>query len=178
MSRGRGNKRSKAAIEDRRLRLTEALREGKPQAAITEELGISRQTLYRDLEALTKRFLEAINTEDVRALKKVQVEARQKTAGAVLEGTVPPDVSNAWAKLQDGIERILGLNAESRAIVAHVSASTDTTVLEFRKHADGLTGDDLQKVWAFMDSLPRTPQATVRDASWYPEPEPKLLEGQ
>lgn len=72
----------------------------------------------------------------------------------------------------------LGLRgtAASNLLAVNVDGSPDqrSVTFEFLQHSHGLGEADLQKVFAFMDKLPR--ERPVVDASYYPTDETQLLE--
>ena len=76
------------------------------------------------------------------------------------------------------ISKLLGLNAESRAVVAHVSASEHSPLfLRFKKAVAGLSDAQVEELLAAAEKMRREPVPALRDASWFPAPEPKALGG-
>jgi hypothetical protein len=72
------------------------MKEGKTRGEVAAEVGVSRMTLWRDLQALDTKF-GAENSERVRELKAKVGEALLKAADEVWQGKVPAEVANAWA---------------------------------------------------------------------------------
>src|SRR5262249_34905261 len=66
--RGRGNRSTNAAIQERRSREVELMKDGKSRGEVAAEVGVSRMTLWRDLQALDAKF-GAENSERIRELK-------------------------------------------------------------------------------------------------------------
>jgi predicted transcriptional regulator len=170
----RGNKTSSHTRSQRKERVIELAQAGATKQEIATEIGISRQTLWRYLQALDVQFVES-NHDAITALKqKVAGEIAQR-ADEVLAGDLDPKAATAWNGLMLSFNKLLGLNAPSKSIQAHVSANLTDRDLKLRKATHGLDEDQLESVAAFARSLPRKP--AVRDASWFPTPEPALLEG-
>jgi hypothetical protein len=69
--------------------------------------------------------------------------------------------------------KLRGTATPTKSIQAHVSADVD---LRFKKAVAGLTVEQVESVYAFAAGLPREKRNVVKDASWFPKPEPKLLE--
>lgn len=61
---------------------------------------------------------------------------------------------------------ISGTTARTNVLV-NVEGVDQGAAFEFRKHAHGLTEEQLREVWAFMDALPR--QKLAIDASYFPD---------
>jgi transposase len=174
MNKARGNKTRKATREARKNKVIAGLKEGKSQVAIAAEIGVSTVTLWRYLKDLDGDFF-ADNRKALSDLKRKVGEAQLQRADEVLAGTIKPEVANAWRGIISDFAKLFGLNAEKRAVVAHVSTDKDATYLKFKKAVSGLGPDQLDQVLAFATNLPREPKPVVKDASWFPAPEPKLL---
>src|ERR1051325_9047730 len=134
VKRPRGNKTREARRAERRQKEIDLMNQGRTQQQMAEELGISRQTFWRDVQELTKQYADG-NKESFAELRKLQVGALMDMAKEVHEGTLAPDAGNSIRGFLDSVTRLLGLNAESRSIVAHVSPAQDERYLEFKKHA-------------------------------------------
>jgi hypothetical protein len=175
----RGNRNSGATIEARRAEVAAAVT-GSEQVGMTNlaaALGVSRQTLWRDLQAIEGRYVEG-SKDDVATFKKSQYDALMRIESATAEGSIPAEVANALVRVRDSVARLLGLNAPERSITATISADTSPMFLRFKKHCSGLSDEQLEQVYQFAQSLPRIRAEAARDASWFPAPEPKLLESE
>ena len=174
--RSRGNPSTQAEIELRREQVMEKLKTADHQtlSQLADDLGVSRATLWRDLQAIEARFV-AGSTEDVKHFKEAQYQALLKIEEATARGTIEPDVANALTRIREAVAKLLGLNAQTKALVAHTSQPTDVRYLKFKAAADGLDDVQLEEAFNYLRQLPRTPRVTIKDASWFPAPEPKLL---
>jgi len=179
MSRARGNPSSQAEIELRREQVIEKLKTADHQTLtqLAEDLGVSRATLWRDLQAIEARFV-AGSAEDVKQFKEAQYHALLKIEEATVKGTIEPDVANALTRIRESVAKLLGLNAPTKSVSLTASVEThDLRYLKFEAAADGLDDVQLEEAFDYLRKLPRTPRVTVKDASWFPQPEPKQLEG-
>ena len=179
MTRPRGNRNSGAKIEARRAEVVAAVTSDDQVgiADLAATLGVSRQTLWRDLQAIEARYVEG-SQDDVAAFKKSQYDALIRIESATAEGSIEPDVANALVRIRDSVARLLGLNAPEKRITAHVAANT-AVQYRFLEHSHGLSADQIEEVFRFMDALPRR---TVSIADCYPgqsgKPVPQLTEGE
>jgi hypothetical protein len=178
MTRSRGNPNSQAEIELRRQKALELMKEN-PQASLSEvadAIGSSRSTLWRDLKALSVKLATTNLAEHEK-----RVAAQEAVLGlmeqALLDEQIEPDVANAWRQIRKDIAELRGLNAPSKSVVAHTSPSHDILYMKFRKAIFDLSEAQVDDVLAYATKLPREPVVTVRDASWFPQPEPKQLPG-
>jgi hypothetical protein len=119
MIRPRGNKTSKAERAERQTRALELMKQGETQEAIAEILGVSRTTFWRDLQAIEARYVAGSN-DDVRQFKEAQYKALMKIEEATANGTIEPDVANALTRIRDSVAKLLGLNAPTKSVTAHV----------------------------------------------------------
>ncbi|HEV2173032.1 MAG TPA: hypothetical protein VGR71_05670 [Nitrospira sp.] len=175
MTKRRGNKTSTAHRAERQAREIELMNAGKTQADIAAELGISRQTFWRDMTALTTSYTEG-NQTAFGKLREMQVGALLDMAREVHEGKIEPEVGNSIRSLLDSVSKLLGLNAPTKSL--SVSATVDAhdiRYLKFKKAVSGLTETQLEDVLGYATKLPRVVVETVKDASWFPTPEPKKL---
>jgi Homeodomain-like domain len=175
-SKSRGNKTSKAERAERQAKALELMKTGATQDAIAELLGVSRMTFWRDLQAIEARYVEG-SKEDVAAFKKSQYEALIRIESATAEGSIEPEVANALVRVRDSVARLLGLNAPSTSISAHVDVNPEHSqeYLLFREACAGLTEDQLHQVYAMAKALPRTWVAPPIEAN-FPPPMVKALE--
>jgi DNA-binding Lrp family transcriptional regulator len=162
MTKTRGNKNSKAVIEQRRTELAKRLSNGERRGALAKELGVSRMTLHRDIRALTANF-QADNRSAFAEYREAHLKVLQRMAHAVLEEKVSPDVAGEFRKYQQDIAKLLGLNAESRSVVAHISAEIDPAKLKgyrrFVHETRFLPESKLPLVWAFIRTIEEIPTA-------------------
>lgn len=178
MKRSRGDKTSKAERAVRRAKALELMKQGRKQTEIQDALGVSRATFWRDLQALEAQYVDG-SKDDVKQFKEAQYRALMKIEEATANGTIEPDVANALTRVRDSVAKLLGLNAESRHLHAHVNANPEHSreYLLFRESVAGLNEEQLHEVYAFAKKLPRAPVVTVRDASWFPPPMRQLEDG-
>jgi DNA-binding Lrp family transcriptional regulator len=157
-----GNKKSNGAIAKRRLEVAKRLPQGEQVGALAKELGVSRVTLWRDIKKLTLQFSDA-SREAFQQYKQAHLNVLQKMAHAVLEEKVSPDVAGEFRKYQQDIAKLLGLNAESRSVVAHVTAEIDPAKLKgyrrFVYETRFLPESKLPQVWAFIRTIEEIPTA-------------------
>ena len=175
MRRGRGDKTSKAERLERQAKVVEGLKAGKTQAEIQEELQVSRATMWRTMTALAERFTQAVSDDDLTALKRAQLDALRCVGDAVLKGTVEPEVSNAWARLNEQVSRLLGLDAPQKRVVAHLDAESSPLFLRFKKSIAGLSDDQVEEVLRAAAAMPRERREPAKDASWWPQPPRKEI---
>ncbi len=179
MTHPRGNRNSEAKIEARRAEVAAAINapERVTRKDLADSLGVSTPTLWRDLKAIRARYVEG-SEQDVLAFKRSQYEALMRIEQALIEGTIPADVANAITRIRSEVAKLLGLNAPERRITAHVDASTTQVQYRFLEHSHGLSAEQIEEVFRFMDALPRR---TVSIADCYPgqsgKPVPQLTEG-
>jgi hypothetical protein len=178
MKRSRGNKTTKAVREDREKRIAEELARGTSRRDIQQKLQIkSRTTLWRSVRDLQRRSLLTLDPNDLRTAREAQGKILLKIEESLVSGKLPPDVVTAWTRLRESMARLFGLNAESRSLHLHASANTDSLWLRFKKAISGLSETQIEDAIRYLTALPRTPKAVVKDASWFPAPEPRLIEG-
>jgi hypothetical protein len=171
MSRPRGNKTSKAARAARQAKAVELISAGVKQSAIQEELGISRMTFWRDLQAIEARYIEG-TAEDVKQFKQAQLAALMRLEEATIKGEVDATTAQALIRIRDSVAKLLGLNAETKHLRVNVNATANQNgrFHKFVTHVAGLSDVQLEDVFRFAASLPRDP---------LPEPAgPPLLEGE
>lgn len=152
----RGNKTSKAERAERQSRALELMKSGKSQTAIVKELGISRMTFWRDLQAIEARYVEG-STEDVAQFKHAQYQALLQIENALVEGTIPADVGNALTRVRAEVAKLLGLNAPERKVTfnADVDPAKLVGYRKFLYHTRHLSEADVNRlVYPYCDSLP------------------------
>ena len=175
VKRTRGNRTSKVVREKRKLQIAAALGEGKGAEQTRRELGLSNGTFYRLISTLNLDYATA-TMETLGPVKgKLMLELARR-AEDVLAGKLDPKAATAWVKIINLISELGGMKI-SRSMNVHVSTKDDPDPrwMPFKKATSCLDEDQMKTVYAFAASLPRKP--AVRDASWFPAPEPQLLEG-
>jgi hypothetical protein len=110
--------------EARRKKITEIIKDTGTKPT-PEVIGVSRATLWRDLTALESQGQLAISEQDRREMVKAQYEVLLKMERAAVEGTLDPDVINAWNRVRESIARLLGLNAPVRSEAVNVNVEAD-----------------------------------------------------
>lgn len=178
MTRARGNPNSQAEIELRREQVIEKLKTADHQtlSQLAEDLGVSRATLWRDLQAIEARFV-AGTADDIRQFKEAQYHALLKIEEATVKGAIEPEVANALTRIRESVAKLLGLNAPTKSVSLSATVESSPLFLKFKAAVDGLTDVQVENVLAYAAGLARTPVVAVKDASWFPEPKLKLLGG-
>jgi DNA-binding Lrp family transcriptional regulator len=139
----------------RQVQIVEELKNGTPKNEIADKLQISRVTLWRDLRDLQEKALLVIAPSDLTEIKAAQLKVFELIERNLIEGTIPTDVAREWRGIRSEISQLLGLNAPSKHISAHVSAPDDANYMRFRAAVSGLTEDQLYEVYRFAKSLSR-----------------------
>lgn len=173
MKRPRGNKTSKVVREKRKQQIAEALGEGKGAEQTRRELGLSNGTFYRLVSTLNIDYSNATMETLGEVKGKLMIELARR-AEEVLAGKLDPKAATAWVKIINLISELGGMKI-TRSMNVHVSAKGEVD-LRWKKATSGLTADQLDSVYAFATKLPRERKVS-RDASWFPKPEPLLIEG-
>jgi transcriptional regulator with XRE-family HTH domain len=160
------------------VEVTKLRAEGRTQVEVAAELGIHRNTVGK-LEK--KSMEELISTDQInraeyqkRIVAKLEsileeIELHRKSGKPLGLSAIDRQIHASLA-----LAKLTGASAPSRAVVGHVSAEVD---LRFKKATSGLTVDQMEQVYGFAAGLPREKREVIRDASWFPKPEPTLLEG-
>lgn len=170
-------KSDKATIEARRTRLIELLSEGfsEVQAAdILRQEGYpgSDVTIRRDVRTLAPVW-GAANAEAFDHYRHKQLAELESLRAELKNEKIKPDrrIDLALSILDREI-RLLGTEAPSKAIVGHVRENT-TIQNRFLEHAHGLSAEQIEEAFRFMDGLPRK---RVSIADCFPGQQPKLLD--
>jgi hypothetical protein len=161
---GRGNPTSAQVRAARREKVKGDLEDGIVDVLDTyakEELGVSRWTLYRDLEKIGARK-DAIRftPEERLTLRRAQYDVLLKLELATTAGTIPPDVANALVGIRREIAKLLDINPETRStrLNLNVDASADPATLgffdRFMRAAARRTPEQMEEVFRFMENLP------------------------
>ncbi|HEX4424180.1 MAG TPA: HTH domain-containing protein [Terriglobales bacterium] len=174
MTKPRGNKTSAAARAERQAKEIALMNEGKTQAQIADELGISRATFWRDISTLTKNYAEG-NQTAFAELRTMQVGALLDMAKEVHDEVITPETGNSIRGFLDSVSRLLGLEAPRRTESRSTNVNVEGGSVEnfglykrFFHEIRGLEPDQIELVWDFCNSLVRRPV----DTGWGP----KLLE--
>jgi hypothetical protein len=140
------------------------------QKKMAEAMGVSRWTIYRSLKPLVEQMRET-NPEKFLEGRLTQKAVYELMEEALVSGKIEPDVARAWQSIRDSISRLMGYDSPSKSV--HVSVTANTAVqYRFLERAHGLTADQIESVFKFMDALPR---ASVSIAGCYPK---QLTEGE
>lgn len=170
MSRSRGNKNSKPKILARQTEELRLMNEGEKLKDIAASVGVSKVTLWRDIQKMSLQFAEG-NAGALAQLKKMQVGALLQLVEELHDGELSPDVGNSIRGFLDSVSKILGLDAPTK----HLTARVDGTDMRFKAAIAGLSENQIESVYDFARSLAREKQTQVVDASWFPQPEQKAL---
>ena len=142
-----------------------------PSASLNEiaaALCVSRQTFWRDLQAIEARYVEG-SKDDVATFKKNQYDALIRIESATAEGSIPPDVANALTRIRDSVAKLLGLNAPERSLHANVNIEQQVIPieqqLEYLQAFAGLYEDERLEELDRVKARKRTCRV-VMDASW------------
>jgi DNA-binding CsgD family transcriptional regulator len=148
---------SKAKQAANQQKIVQGTVEGKTQSTIAVELGLTRETVNRNLAHLRKGFVSA-SREEFSAYVKQQVELLTKAIEEVWEGKLPPEAANSIRGLMDSIARLTGSNAPTKSISAHVQVGNEITqgfYVEFARRTMKLKRESSwQRLWEFIDSMP------------------------
>jgi DNA-binding CsgD family transcriptional regulator len=159
----RGNKTSKATRAERRSNEIKLMNDGKNQTQIAEELGISRTTFWRDLQALTVEYTKG-NQESFAELRKVQVGALLDMAKEVHDGIVSPKVGTSVKGFLDSVTKLLGLNAPSLVYSKHENVSgpqLDALYLDIRQELIDLDDEAKQEALILMREFAKSRKKPV-----------------
>jgi hypothetical protein len=140
--------------DSRRKKILDTMKKG--EVPTPDSLEVSRVTLWRDLKALQEQAVLSLDTEGLKAIKQQQYQVQLRMEQALLEGVLDPQTIMAWNKVRESIARLLGLNAESRAVVAHVTgidAQVGGMYVEFNKLV-GRKKKSWDAIVAFIESCP------------------------
>jgi hypothetical protein len=161
--RGGGKRSTEAAIEGRRAKVVEGVAEGLRQSDLVEELGVSRSTIWRDLEALRTRYSDEADASFADYRKK-QLEVLEMIEQAIVNGLILPDVANAWRNVRADISKLLGLDAPTKHLTARVDAGGTALQYRFLERAHGLSEGQIEEVFKMMDAMPRGSRPTLEAA--------------
>ncbi|MGA8761500.1 MAG: hypothetical protein WB562_01305 [Candidatus Sulfotelmatobacter sp.] len=151
------------------------------QKKIAAELGVTRQTVAKHLNPLVKKLRET-NPEKFIEGQLKQKEIYELMERALVEGKIPPDVARAWQSIRDSISRLMGYDAPSKSITAHVNGDVDPAsmrlwqraVYELRHIPEAKLASFWERVKPIITELEE--REIVLDASYYP-PKPALPAG-
>ena len=139
------------------------MNDGKKQDEITAELGISRQTFWRDMQAIEARCTVQSVT-DLQQFKHAQYQALLKIEDAVAKGVIEPEVANALTRVRDSVAKLLGLNAPSKSI--SVKADVDPQAMgmyrRFLHETRFVPPDAFEEIWTLCRRLSRPPTADIQ----------------
>jgi hypothetical protein len=149
----KGNHRTTKAQElARKQKAAELSAQGLKPGEIAAETGASRMTIWRDLKGLMAN-VQAKLPEEFLALRREQDAVLRKMEELLLTEQADPELVREWRAVRKDMAELWGLNAPTKSITAHVDAPGRHH--ELLEHSHGLTDEQLQLVYEFMDSLPR-----------------------
>ena len=120
MKKSRGNKKSAVAIEARRNEVIRLTNEGLVQGEIQKALGVSRATLWRDLQEL-KLGWAIDNRENYNECREKQLQILERIEDSIISGDLKPEAANSLRNIRSDIAKLLGLNSPTKSLVAHVN---------------------------------------------------------
>lgn len=163
MTKRRGNKTSKAHRAERQSREIELMNAGKTQGEIAADLGISRQTFWRDMNALTKSYTEG-NQTAFGKLREMQVGALLDMAREVHDGKIEPEVGNSIRGLLDSVSKLLGLNAPQKSVTmkADVDPATLGLYRRFIHETRWVPETAFEEIWMLCRKLSQPPAAEIK----------------
>lgn len=137
--------------------IVQGTKEGKTQSTIAAELGLTRETVNRNLAKL-REGLQLATKEQFSEYVQNQVALLTELASQLWEGQVPPEVGNSIRAVLDSIARLTGSNAPTKSIHANVQVGNEITqgfYVEFARRTMKLKHpDSWQRLWDFIDGLP------------------------
>lgn len=167
---------NKAKTAERRSRLVELMRAGVNKVEASEVLKnegypASPATLRRDVSKHLAPKWDAMNNE---AFREYQLNELWQLREQLSNPAIKPDrrIELALAILDRQI-RLAGTEAASKSIVAHVRENT-AVQYRFLEHSHGLSAEQIEEVFSFMDSLPRPKKMSIADL--FPTQQPQLAE--
>jgi hypothetical protein len=152
----RGNKSSKAVVAQRQKKAVDLAKAGFSQKDIAGELGVDRVTIYRNLKELTEKF-QTENSAAFEEFKRAQLEVFELMERSLIEGKVSVDVAREWRGIRSEISSLLGLNAPTKSITAHIRTDGTGRFHKFVQSAAGLSDAQMEQVFQFAASLEREP---------------------
>jgi hypothetical protein len=160
---GRGNPTSAEARAARRDKVKGAVKEDALGVVkdYAEGVGVSRWTLYRDLEAIgVVKNTTPLTREEQITLRRAQYEVLLKLELATTAGTIPPDVANALVAIRREISKLWGLDegTKSTRLNLNVDVSADPRSLDFydrvMRLASRLGADQVEEWFRFGENMP------------------------
>jgi len=153
---------------------------GTPVTQIASKLDIDRTTVWRHLKEAAIEFRRG-NQEALGELVAKLVDEYFSNYDGVGAGTLDPAKAAVRTKILDSIAKLTGANAESRAVVAHVSATVDDPqklgpYQRFCFETRGLGMEDMGPVWELLAKIraakgPRVIEQPPKDSPlWHPKP--------
>jgi hypothetical protein len=173
---GRTGSNSQSEVEKNKRLAAERLTKGATKKEIRQELGVCRQTLAKYLEGLDIDWA-ALNAPAVAPLKKKMVEQLLQMADDVIAGVVPTRLADTWRGLMSDIREMLpGMNAPTTSVTAHVDATNTTVQYRFLERSHGLSAEQIEQVFRFMDTIPRA-EVIIDMTGFMPALPPAPVEG-
>src|SRR5882762_5433957 len=160
MTRQRGNKSPKAAVNARQEKAVDLIDVGFTPAEVTDILGVSPSTMKRDLGALVDRFKSDWGATKYQEIIAAQVAVFELMEKSLVEGSIDAQTATAWKGIRSEISTLLGLNAPSRSVSVTVDAEEALIGYKrFRYETRFMSQEQLEQVYAFTKTLnvPPTP---------------------
>src|ERR1700746_3547274 len=88
----------------RASKVVDGLKAGKTQEQMAEELRVSRQTIWADLQLLPQRFPDTTSA-DFEEYRKRQLKVLEMIEQNIVEGKIPPDVAREWRSVRSDISK-------------------------------------------------------------------------
>lgn len=152
---------SKAKQAANQQKILQGMVEGKTQTTIADEIGVTRETVNRNLAKLREGF-QLASKEQFTEYVQHQVALLTELASQLWEGVVPPDVGNSIRGVLDSIARLTGSNAPTKSIVGHVSGpKLDALYLDIRQELLDLSDGDKQDALLLMREFARSRKKPV-----------------
>lgn len=165
------------------------MNEGKTQVQIATELRISRTTLWRDLQTLSQN-LNSGNLAEFEQRRNAHEAELQRMLDYLLqsEDLTDAELGKLFREYKADIAKLRGLNAESRAVVAHLTSnSVDPKTLplyrRFIHETRWVPEEKFERIWALcreLEELPGTrptPGPPADSELWHDDEENLLTDG-
>jgi hypothetical protein len=120
---------SKAKQAANQQKIVQGTVEGKTQTIIAAELGLTRETVNRNLAKLRTGF-QLATKEQFSEYVQHQVSLLTELASQLWEGQVPPEVGNSIRGVLASIAKLTGSNAPTKSISANVSVEQQVIPIE------------------------------------------------
>jgi transcriptional regulator with XRE-family HTH domain len=147
-----GKRKPDSVIAQRVADAVPRLNAGESQQDVADALGVDRITIYRNLKKLTEKLVGEATEGRLAQLKVFELIEQ-----SLVEGKVEPEVAREWRAIRSEISQLLGLNAPTKSITAHVATQGDGRFHRFIQAAAGLSDGQLETVLQFAAQIGREP---------------------